>query len=515
SEKIGHPYPYAKYGQITVHDFTWGGMENTSLTILNHMTLHDERAHLDYKSDSLLAHELAHQWFGNLLTTKSWEHLWLNEGFASYFDPLYYEYKWGVEEFHRRMMEEAEGYFKETEKYQRPIVTNLYTEHEDMFDAHSYNKASWVLHMLRYVLSDALFWKVIPAYVQKFAGKNVETNDFKVIIEEATGLSLDWFFKEWLYKAGHPEFEVKWSWEPIKMQNAESESGMVALTVKQVQKTDEGVPIFRMPVEIEVTTPKENHTYQVTVEKVEQTFFFQADSKPLLVLFDPSNWILKTLKFEKSKEEWIYQVKHAKTIAGRIQACEGLGKIMGDSAVVASLKETLLGDTFYGVRKAAAEALGEIGSDEALAALREGLQDKDSKVRRSAVEALGKFKMGEILPVLKEAFEKDESYYAVGGALESAAKSSLITHHSSLITQDSIFNFILEGLKRDSWAEVIRVSVFNALAELKDPNGIEITMKHTAYGQPYPVRMAAVRALGKLGDSLDDKKEVIREHLTP
>ena len=520
SEKTGYRYPYAKYAQVAVYDFTWGGMENTTLTILTHTTLHDARAHLDYKSDALVAHELAHQWFGDLLTTKSWAHLWLNEGFASYFDPLYYEYKWGVDEFHYRMMEEAEGYFKETEKYKRPIVTNLYTDHEDMFDAHSYNKAAWVLHMLRYVLSDELFWKVIPAYVRKFAGKNVETNDLKVVIEETTGMSLEWFFNQWFYKAGHPEFEVKWGWEPAlespeseKEKNSEPQTpdpglragGMVVLNVKQTQKTDEQVPVFRMPVEIEITTRQGSQTHKITVEKAEQTFFFPADSKPLMILFDPGNWVLKTLKFDKSKEEWMYQVKQARTISGRIQACEGLGKIIGNSAVVASLKETLLKDEFYGVRRAAAKALGEIGTEEALTALLEGLKDPDSRVRRGVVEALGNFKKESVIAILKEVFAKDESYFTVGGTLEAAAKTKL----------PGVYDFILEGLKQDSWAEVIRSSVFNALGELKDPKGIEVGMKYTAYGQPYQVRMAAVRALGKLGDSLEDKKEIIREHLVP
>jgi aminopeptidase N len=504
SEKTGYRYPYAKYGQVTVYDFTWGGMENTSLTILTHVTLHDTRAHSDYKSEALVAHELAHQWFGDLLTTKSWEHLWLNEGFASYFDPLYFEHKWGVDEFHNRMIEEAEGYFKEAEKYKRPIVTNFYTEHEDMFDAHSYNKAAWVLHMLRYVLSDNLFWKVIPPYVQKFAGKNVETGDLKVTIEEVTGLSLEWFFKQWFYKAGHPEFEVKWGWEPVKSPEPE-ERGMVVLTIKQAQKTDEQVPIFRMPVEIEITTKEKSEVHKVTVEKVEQTFFFPSDSKPLMVLFDPNNWILKTLKFDKPKDEWLYQVKHGKSIAMRIQACEGLGKILNDAKVVVSLKEVLLGDPFYSVRQAAATALGEIGTDDALTPLLDGLKDKDSRVRRGVVEALGKFKKESVLITLRQVFENDESYFAVGGSLKSAAKTKL----------NGVYDFVLEGLKRDSWAEVIRASVFNALGELKDPRGVEVAMKHTSYGQPYQVRMAAVRALGKLGDSLDDKKEAIREHLVP
>ena len=166
SQKLGVPYPWNKYAQIAVSDFIFGGMENTTATTQTDLTLHDARAHLDFSSNGLVAHELAHQWFGNLLTCKHWSHAWLNEGFATYFDALFHEHHKGTDEFRYYMHQNAKAYFREdAEHYRRPIVTNVYKEPIDLFDHHLYEKGSLVLHMLRYMLGDAAFWGSLQQYV--------------------------------------------------------------------------------------------------------------------------------------------------------------------------------------------------------------------------------------------------------------------------------------------------------------------------------------------------------------
>src|SRR5713101_2859926 len=206
---IGEPYPYEKYSQVAVQDFIFGGMENTSATTQTADTLHDERAHLDFSSDPLVAHELAHQWWGDLLTCRDWAHGWLNEGFATYFEALWMEHDKGEAEFRYTLYQEAHEYFEEDAKeYRRPIVCNLYREPIELFDRHLYQKGGLVLHMLRAVLGDALFWKAMHHYCVTHRGQNVITTDLQRAIEEATGKSLDWFFHQWVYQAGHPELEV-------------------------------------------------------------------------------------------------------------------------------------------------------------------------------------------------------------------------------------------------------------------------------------------------------------------
>ncbi|NIT57927.1 MAG: aminopeptidase, partial [Aliifodinibius sp.] len=162
SHKTGIDYPYEKYAQTTIRDFMWGGMENISATTLTRNTLHDQRAHLDYTSDGLVAHELAHQWWGDLLTCNNWNHIWLNESFATYFDALYVDHDMGNDEFIMEMQQNRNRYLKEdSTKYRRPIVYNLYEDASQMFDRHTYQKGSWVLHMIRYILGDELWWKAI------------------------------------------------------------------------------------------------------------------------------------------------------------------------------------------------------------------------------------------------------------------------------------------------------------------------------------------------------------------
>jgi aminopeptidase N len=215
--RIGVPYPWSKYAQIAVADFVFGGMENTSATTQTDLTLHDERAHLDFSSNGLVAHELALQWFGNLLTCKHWSHAWLNEGFATYFDALFHS-TLGQDEFRYLMNENARAYFQEdAEHYRRPLVTNVYKEPIDLFDRHLYEKGALVLHMLRYLLGEELFWRSITQYVSVNQHQVVETVDLERAIDMATGRNVQAFFTQWVYQSGYPEYQVVAWDEPAHM----------------------------------------------------------------------------------------------------------------------------------------------------------------------------------------------------------------------------------------------------------------------------------------------------------
>lgn len=199
------------------------------------------------KSEGLVAHELAHQWWGDLLTCKDWSQAWLNEGFATYFEALFIQHDLGEDEFQLDMQGSKDSYLGEDKSdYRRPIVYSLYAEPFDLFDSHAYSKGSWVLHMLRSFLGDELFWKGIKHYCDKHREQCVDSHDFQKAMEEATGQNLDWFFGQWIYKAGYPEFKVKSSWD--------DSSKIAVVSVSQEQKADSLTPIFQMPVEIAFTT---------------------------------------------------------------------------------------------------------------------------------------------------------------------------------------------------------------------------------------------------------------------
>jgi len=209
SEKTGIKYPYAKYAQTTVRDFG-GGMENISATTQTDNMIHDARTELDANSDPLQAHELAHQWFGDYLTCRTWSDLWLNEGFATYFQAMWDEHKFGHDDFlYSDVKGNQENYYAAWARGQRrPIVTKNYANPDAVFDTYSYQRAGAVLHMLRTFLGEDNWWRSINHYLIKHANQPVETAQFRIAIEETTGQPMDWFFDQWVYKMGHPVFRV-------------------------------------------------------------------------------------------------------------------------------------------------------------------------------------------------------------------------------------------------------------------------------------------------------------------
>ena len=240
SELLASPYPWVKYDQVVVHQF-FGGMENTSATNILDRALIDRRAALDNDSDGLISHELAHQWFGDLITCKDWSHLWLNEGFASYFQVVWKAKDLGAEEAALDLDGKARRYFSEEGGHARPIVTDRYEDPDDMFDRHTYEKGAWVLHMLRWSLGEDRFWKVIRAYVARHKDTVAETEDLRRIIEEQTGKSYLAFFNQWIYGAGSPNLKVKYEWDPSDKK----------LTLKFKQKLEKGAAPFRFSLPIE------------------------------------------------------------------------------------------------------------------------------------------------------------------------------------------------------------------------------------------------------------------------
>lgn len=493
----GLKYPWDKYAQACVPDFTFGGMENTSLTILHEYCLTDEHAYPDYNADALLSHELAHQWFGDWLTCKSWGHLWLNESFADYFECLWWEEHYGKDDFLQHLEETRQGYYEEAEKeYRRPIVTHRFADAEDMLDSHTYNKGCGVLHMLRTVLGDDLWWKGIAHYVKKHGLQNVETSDFRVALEEATGKSLNWFFQEWLYGAGHPEYEVSWSWDEAARQ--------VELKVKQTQEVKDGVPLFSMPVTLELATDDRVWRETLRVERAEETFRIDAPRRPKAVLFDPDGAILKKLSFKKEKDEFLWQLAHASTAWARIEAAEGLGRFVGDVGAVGALAKALTKDRHWGVRQAAATALGEVGTAAARDVLLGSIEGQDSRVRRSMYGALGKFRKDDAaFKALVKAYNQDGTYLPMA----SAAVALADTRH------EGAFDAIVKGMDRSSQAEQVSRHATRALANLRLEKGLGALLERTKYGQPELRRYGAATALGKLGYYHDRRQDEVADEL--
>ena len=495
AEKIGIPYPWDKYSQVTVADFIFSGMENTSATTMADSLLHNERAHLDYSSDSIVAHELVHQWWGDLLTCRDWSQGWLNEGFATYFDLLFKEYDLGVDEFRYAVYQDANSYLREdSSHYRRPVVNNVYNQPVDLFDRHLYEKGALILHMLRFILGDELFWKAIRHYCAEYQGKNVTTEDLQRAIEEATGKNMDWFFHQWVYKGGHPNFKVTYKWE--------EDTKTAQLNVSQTQTTDELTPVFRMPVQVAFVTSEGKQNHRINLSEKAQTFYFPMNEKPKMVQFDPGYWCLKMLDFTRPKEMLLYQLKEDEDVIGRIQAAQGLAKL-GAPDCVEALKDSVLNDPFWGVQASAARALGTIKSETAMNALIACTEVPHPRARRAVMTNLGEFKEEASFNALLPFLEHDESYFVEAEAAKAIVRTE----------RPEAFEVVSRVLGRESFNDVITVQAFSGLGELKDERAIPLAKEWSAYGKPFRVREAALSCLGKLGDGKRDMVDFLTDYL--
>jgi aminopeptidase N len=383
SERIGVRYPHARYSQIAVPDFIFGGMENTSATTLTELALVDERAFLDHDVDGLVSHELAHQWWGDLVTCREWSEGWLNEGFATYFEYVWREHAKGRDEADYELLADTDGYLAEAGRYQRPVVCRQYEEPIHLFDAHLYDKGGRVLHMLRDALGDGVFWRVLRHYAEKHGRGSVETRDLARAIEEVSGRSYDEFLDRWIARPGHPELECAWEWDEDRK--------VGTLRVAQKQTVTAEAPLFKFDTRVRFEIEGQERDEAVSVSEATHAFEFRLPVRPTQVVFDPGDVILKTAKMEKPRPLWRRQLEAARLGVDRVTAATALGGIV-EPASVEALAGALERDRFWAVRVAAARALGRMRRDDAREALLAAFDDAHAKVRRAAAAALGEWR---------------------------------------------------------------------------------------------------------------------------
>jgi aminopeptidase N len=514
SEKYGYPYPYPKYAQVCVADFIFGGMENTSTTLLTDRCLLDERAAIDnQRTESLVAHELAHQWFGDLVVIKHWSHAWIKEGMASYAEVLWTEVEYGKDDAAYYLLGEAQNYLEEdASRYRRPIVTHIYREAIELYDRHLYEKGACVYHMMRGILGEELWDIAIQTFVRDNAHKTVETVDLLRAIEKSTGYNLAFLFDQYVFRGGHPDYKVTYSWD--------GENNLAKLTVIQAQVKDEknssDSQLFDLKIPVAFgysTNMAKCKTFTLRLHEKEQSFYFPLEEKPDFISFDVGNYFLKTVTLEYPLPELKAQLKHDSDPISRIYAAIALTKKGGLEAVEA-LAEALQQDTFWGVRTEAAKQLGKIKLNQAGTALIAGLQDGDARVRRAAVEALSEIKNSDCYGALKQCLERgDESYY-----VEAASARSLgaILAGNLKEKEAEAIDLLKQILaQRSGWNEVVRAGAIDGLSQMKtSPIAAEIIQEYTQLGTPQPLRLAAIRALGGVSTGqANDKVEAIIEQL--
>jgi aminopeptidase N len=485
SEKTGIRYPFNKYAETTVRDFG-GGMENITATTLSDNFLKDARAMID-TDDSISAHELAHQWFGDLVTCRDWSELWLNEAFASFMAANWIARSRGPEAYLRELLNDQDMLLQNYNNGRhRPIVTRRYFDPEQLFEETTYSRGQVVLHMLRNLLGEEAFWRSINHYLTAHRNGLATTEDLARAIEETTGQNIDWFFDQWVYKMGQPELEISSFYNEIDHE--------LHIKIKQTQKNDEKRPwfqvarVFRLPVDIGVTTSAGASVNHVVIDRAEQEFIFPADSKPLFVNFDRGSNILAIIKYPRAQAELIYQLRHDDDITGRWRAARqlfGATEPAAIDALISALKE----DSSALVRAQVVSALGEIKTEAARAALIAALDDADWRVRYRAVVKLGEGKDARLLPNFQHLLENEPSYSAAAAAEIAIGETGA----------PMAFDILAPLAKTTSWQDIIAQSALEGLGYLKDARALELGLNYAGAGHSANLRAAAIALLGALG----------------
>ncbi|HTQ49937.1 MAG TPA: M1 family aminopeptidase [Candidatus Acidoferrales bacterium] len=494
-EEIGVPYAWGKYDQICVNDFVEGGMENTSATTLTDSTLFTTNSGKLRDSDGLISHEMAHQWFGDLVTCKDWSHVWLNEGFATYYATLYNGHKNGREAMIYELYSRARMITSLTNDV-NPIVRRNFDGSHEMFNYLAYDKASWVLHMLRSQLGPEAYRRCIKTYLERHQYGSVVSEDLRHVIEEQTGRSYDQFFDQWLYHAHHPELEVSYDWDET--------TKLAKVSIRQVQKLSDDVLLFNFPLTIRFKGPFGTSDQTVQVTKLAEDFYFPLADAPEIVRLDPECTLLAKVAFPVPNAMLYAQLAAADDLAGRLLAVDQLAKKQ-DKSAVAHLKQALDGDEFYGVRVEASKALRSIHSDEAFAALLGSVAQPDERVRRQVLADLAGFYRDEACAAELAALEVEKNPDITAVAIRALGP------YSKPATRDQLLKY----LDSESFHNELAVAAVEAIRAQDDPAYIAPLLSSLPKHETTFTSRGYAQALGTLAYLArnEENKDVVREFL--
>ena len=415
STKLNYTYPWPKFSQITVRDYVSGAMENTTAVIFGEFMQKNKRELLDdhLTNEKVVAHEMFHQWFGDLVTTESWANLTLNEGFANYSEYLWMEQKHGRDVADDHLMTEQQGYFYSAGEGGHPLINFGYENREDMFDAHSYNKGGCVLHMLRQLVGDDAFFASLNRYLKKNEYTEVESHELRLAFEDVTGQDLNWFFNQWFLGAGHPELDIEYGWD--------IDAKKASVTVVQIQEGQNVARIFDLPLSVDIyEVSGKSRRENIRLTKRSQTFTFDCSSKPALINFDATKTLLCQKTDRHNAQEWAFMYRNAPLYRDRIEAFEALQA--EPSALSVAIAEAALADKYYGIRQRAlsADGMDGIGSRPVITRLAES--EPDPGVRAQAITILGNTGDKQYIPILQKNMGNEQAYSVVGAALSALQK---------------------------------------------------------------------------------------------
>jgi aminopeptidase N len=423
SSKLGYKYPWAKYSEIVVRDYVSGAMENTSATVFYEALQVDNRSLLDEHWDFIIAHELFHHWFGDLVTCESWSNLPLNESFANYSEYLWAEHKYGIDEADLHREKELAEYFDEAKRKQEPLIRYRYLDKEDMFDRHSYNKGGCILHMLRKYVGDEAFFESLKLYLHR--NQYTSVHDLRLAFEDVTGEDLNWFFNQWFLSSGHPELKVSHVYN----------NGLLRLHVDQIQDTIK-FPVYRLPIGIDIWVNGIKTSQKIVIDKASQDFDFPLPAQPQLVYFDTQDQLVGEVSHEQSVEELLFQFNNSESYPAKKAAFEqifsmkekesGTPEQKFSNPVVRELLQKAFTDKFWAIRELALDQFTRYFIPEIATYIKyvQNMAESDSKpmVRARAIQFISSYSNADYIEVYKKALN-EKPYSVVGAGLSAYLKS--------------------------------------------------------------------------------------------
>jgi len=409
SKKFGVDYPWEKYAQVVVRDYVSGAMENTTATIFGEFVQKDDRGLYDASNDDIVAHELSHHWFGDLVTCESWSNLPLNESFATYSEYLWNEYKYGKDEADWTLNSDLKSYLQEARSKQVDLIRFEYDDKEDMFDRHSYQKGGRILHMLRDAVGDDAFFASLKLYLEQNRFGAAEVHHLRLAFEQVTGQDMNWFFNQWFLDKGHPVLEIDYDYD--------AETGIQFVSVSQKQDLS-NTPLYRLPIDIDIYTSKGVVRHSVVVENASQVFEFKCDEKPALVNFDAKKILLCTKTDNHSDDEFAYMYRNSPMLMDRLESLSRLMRDAKSGSLGGSIVAEALNDPHWGIRSMALKNSKNMASTLRAKILDMAANDPRPAVRSDAMEVLSGVypKDAEILALADKSIN-DKSYKVMQTAM--------------------------------------------------------------------------------------------------
>ena len=484
SRVTGVNYPWAKYAQSVIPDFTFGGMENVSATTQTDLVLHAAGGEPENAGRGLNAHELAHQWFGDLTTAADWSHIWLNEGLTTYMESVQNEKSRGWDAGQQSWWGQQQQAMQADVNQPRPLVWGKYEGDDPIvlfFSGHVYPKGAQLAHQLRRLLGDSLFWAGMHRFLTDNAHKPVTTADYAVAFEKVANRDLDWFFDQWAYGIGYPKVTVARKWDPA--------AKSLAVTVSETQPIDSAHPLFRFPVTIRVVTRDSVVRREIMVTKQSETFALPLPGEPLTFRFDEGGWLLGTVKTDQTPEELAELARHDLDWAARNWALRELAGST-DSAAVAARRFVLLNERSASLRAVAAGQLGTDKSPGSVDAVRSALRDPDSGVRAAALLSLFQLDSAGSGSVAQAMMQSDPNDEVRTAALATYARAAGAAAVPAMIAATAV------GLPTS-----YRAVAATFLGRSRDPRAAGPLERLTAPSEPRNLRTGALQALVQLGDS--------------